>query len=173
MRGIAMTKTAMHPNNLFAGHGGFGFRARRGDLAPAILRLLLAKPMHGYEIITTLEAKTHGMWRPSAGAVYPTLQMLQEQELVSSKERSGKRVFALTESGRKQARELTDKPAWDDERIAKLRTFANRLGVLETIRLMRSIALIGTEKDIAAAEQILRKANEKLKKLTNSKEEQR
>jgi DNA-binding PadR family transcriptional regulator len=161
----------MRSRNVFGGHGGFGFRARRGVLAPTILRLLLEKPMHGYEIISTLEEKTHGMWRPSAGVVYPTLQLLEEQELVASKEQSGKRVYLLTGSGRERASEQTDEPPWNDERIAKLRSAAKSRVILETISLVRSIALTGTDKDITAAEQILSSANRKLKKLTNSKEQ--
>ena len=78
--------------------------------APTILRLLVEKPMHGYEIISTLEEKTHGLWRPSAGVVYPTLQLLEDQALVASQEQSGKRVYALTETGRAQARQQTDEP---------------------------------------------------------------
>jgi DNA-binding PadR family transcriptional regulator len=165
-----MKGNSLHSNRVLGGHGGFGFRARRGGLAPTILRLLVEKPMHGYEIIATLEARTHGMWRPSAGAVYPTLQLLEEQELVASKNQSGKRVYSLTKSGYKQARLQTDKPAWDDERIAKLRAGANRRVVLETNRLVRRIALTGTDKDKAAAEQILNRANEKLAKLAKSHE---
>jgi DNA-binding PadR family transcriptional regulator len=156
----------MYPRNVLGGHGGSGFRARRGVLAPTILRLLLEKPMHGYEIISTLEEKTHGLWRPSAGVVYPTLQLLEDQALVASQEQSGKRVYALTKTGRAQARQQTDEPAWNDERIAKLRAAAKRGVVLETISLMRRIALTGTDEDKAAAEQILGSANEKLKKLT-------
>jgi DNA-binding PadR family transcriptional regulator len=160
----------MQHRDVFGEHTGFGFRARRGNLTPSILRLLLEKPMHGYEIISTLEEKTHGIWRPSAGAVYPTLQLLEEQDLVVSKEQGGKRVYTLTESGRKQANEQADEPVWNDIRIAKLRSAAKRRVVLETIGLMRNIALTGTDEDITAAEQILGSANQKLKKLASSKE---
>jgi len=159
----------MDPRRMFGGHEGSGFRARRGDLAPTILRLLADKPMHGYEIITTLAAKTSGMWRPSAGAVYPTLQLLEEQGLVAGKSQGGKRVYTLTKNGHTQARLQTDRPAWEDERIATLRSAANRRVVLETIRLVRSIALTGTDKDKAAAERILKGANDKLKKLSKER----
>ena len=50
--------------------------------------------MHGYEVISTLEEKTHGLWRPSAGVVYPTLQLLEDQALVASQEQDGRRVYA-------------------------------------------------------------------------------
>ncbi len=80
--------------------GSGGFRARRGMIEPAILELLLEKPMHGYEVISQLEEKSNGMWRPSAGSIYPTLQLLEEKELVESSEKDGKKVYTLTDKGR-------------------------------------------------------------------------
>src|SRR5580704_13470820 len=64
------------------GPGGGG-RARRGNVRQAVLALLAERPMHGYEIIQELEARTHGIWRPSAGSVYPTLQLLEDEGLVT------------------------------------------------------------------------------------------
>ena len=51
-------------------------RARRGDVRSAILALLNERPMHGYEIIGELSDRTEGLWRPSPGSIYPTLQLL-------------------------------------------------------------------------------------------------
>jgi len=69
-------------------------------IEPAILELLLEKPMHGYEIISTLEEKSHGMWRPSAGSIYPTLQLLEEKDLVTSETKNGKKVYTITKQGK-------------------------------------------------------------------------
>lgn len=55
--------------------------------------------MHGYEMIQELEARTGGVWRPSAGSIYPTLQQLQDEGLVVSDDQNGKRMFSLTEKG--------------------------------------------------------------------------
>src|SRR5258708_40196208 len=63
-----------------------GRRMRRGDIRPALLRTLLEGPAHGYEIIRRLEQRTGGLWKPSPGSVYPTLQMLEEQGLLRSTE---------------------------------------------------------------------------------------
>jgi DNA-binding PadR family transcriptional regulator len=76
-----------------------GVRMGRGSMEPAILGVLKEKPMHGYEIISTLEAKSHGMWRPSPGSVYPTLQLLEEKGMVKSHEESGKKVYEITADG--------------------------------------------------------------------------
>lgn len=85
-------------------HFGFGGpRARRGDVRAAILALLGERPMHGYEIIQELEARSRGMWRPSAGSIYPTLQLLEDEGLVSGSEAEGRRLFSLTEAGQVEA----------------------------------------------------------------------
>ena len=84
-----------------------GPRVRRGDVRSAILALLAEEPMHGYQIINELEARSGGRWRPSAGSIYPTLQQLEDEGLVRAEERDGRRVFTLTEAGRKAAEAST------------------------------------------------------------------
>ena len=116
-----MSARVMDPKQMFGGHEGSGFRARRGGLAPTILRLLSEKPMHGYEIITTLAAKTSGMWRPSAGAVYPTLQLLVDEGLIAGTESEGsKRLFELTDDGRAAA-DKVETPPWQEMHGAMVR----------------------------------------------------
>ena len=82
------------------GRGGWGRgRLRRGEIRPLILATLLTRPMHGYEIIQELEAQSGGRWRPSAGSVYPTLQQLADEGLVTSDEVDGRRTYTLTDEG--------------------------------------------------------------------------
>ncbi|MBA7685194.1 hypothetical protein ES703_93612 [subsurface metagenome] len=73
----------------------------KGDLKYVILNLLKDKPSHGYEIIRAMEDTFHGFYTPSAGSVYPTLQMLDDMGYVSSSERDGKKVYTITEEGKK------------------------------------------------------------------------
>ena len=103
-------------------HGG---RRRRGDVRAAILALLDERPMHGYEMIQELEERSDGMWRPSAGSIYPTLQLLEDEGLIAGEEHEGKRRFTLTDAGREaDAKRSADRPPpWeqgaegaDDER---------------------------------------------------------
>ena len=98
------------------GRGPFGRgRARRGDVRAAILALLAERPMHGYEMIQELEGRTHGLWRPSPGSVYPTLQLLEDEGLVEHEEERGKRRFRLTDEGREAADERGTGPApWEE-----------------------------------------------------------
>ncbi len=72
----------------------------RGDLKYVILDLLRERPAHGYEIIRALEEQFGGFYAPSPGAVYPTLDLLQDMGLVISTRQDGKRVFSLTPEGR-------------------------------------------------------------------------
>jgi DNA-binding PadR family transcriptional regulator len=70
--------------------------------------------MHGYEMIQELEERSGGRWRPSAGSIYPTLQLLADEGLVSAEEDGGRRVFSLTDAGRESAKERTERSPWDD-----------------------------------------------------------
>jgi DNA-binding PadR family transcriptional regulator len=84
----------------------------KGDLKYVILNLLKDKPSHGYEIIRALEDLFHGFYTPSAGSVYPTLQMLDDMGYVSSSERDGKKVYTITDEGKKflkEQQEVVDK----------------------------------------------------------------
>ena len=81
-----------------------GGRARRGDIRTAILRLLAEQPMHGYQIIQELSTRSGGVWNPSAGSIYPTLQQLADEGLVDSEESAGKKVYHLTDAGRAAGR---------------------------------------------------------------------
>ncbi len=70
--------------------------------------------MHGYEMIKEIEERTDGAWAPSAGSIYPTLQMLEDEGLISGQESDGKRRFTLTEEGvaEQQSRTEAETP-WD------------------------------------------------------------
>ena len=76
---------------------------RRGIVRVAILTALRDEPMHGYQVIQTLEAKTNGRWRPSPGSIYPTLQLLEDEGLVRSEEVDGRKTYHLTDAGRDAA----------------------------------------------------------------------
>ena len=72
---------------------------RKGDLKYVVLGLLRGQPMHGYEIIRRLEEESGGVYSPSPGSVYPTLQMLEDQGYVSSQQADGKKTYRITDAG--------------------------------------------------------------------------
>ena len=86
-------------------HGRGGRTVRRGNVRFAILSALKDQPMHGYQIIQDLEKRTEGRWRPSAGSIYPTLQLLEDEGLLTSEEIEGRRTYSLTDEGSKAADE--------------------------------------------------------------------
>lgn len=89
-----------------------GTRVGRGEVRAAVLVLLAEKPRHGYEIIREIEERSGGSWKPSAGSVYPTLQLLADEGLVGAEESNGRKIYSLTEAGREVAGAETASP-WD------------------------------------------------------------
>ncbi|CAN5241047.1 PadR family transcriptional regulator [soil metagenome] len=81
----------------------FSTRVGRGDVRAAVLALLAEQPMHGYQIIHEVEERSGGVWKPSPGSVYPTLQLLVDEGLISAEESNGRKTYSLTEEGAKAA----------------------------------------------------------------------
>lgn len=80
--------------------GGPPARPDRGGVRYLILNAVIDRPRHGYEIISVIEEKCRGGYRPSPGVVYPTLQMLEELQHVRAVELEGRKVYEITEAGR-------------------------------------------------------------------------
>ena len=138
------------------GRGG-GRRQRRGNVRAAILALLAERSMHGYEMIQELEARTGGMWRPSPGSVYPTLQLLEDEGLIASEEAEGKKRFTLTEAGRAEAeRDPSPQSPWEqvtdeaDPSLLELRGAAFQVGAA-----VMQVAHAGTHDQQAKALEVL------------------
>ena len=140
-----------------------GGRARRGNVRAAILALLAERPMHGYEMIQELTNRTGGVWRPSPGSVYPALQMLEDEGLISSQEAEGKRLFSLTEAGRAEAEQAPSRAPWEevaegfDPTILKLRDTAFQVGAA-----VMQVATAGTEAQKAKALELLTEARRRI-----------
>ena len=105
-----------HRGGFFMGPGPFfGGKPKvsRGDVRAAILHLLAEEPMHGYQIMQELSERTDGVWQPSPGSIYPTLQQLEDEGLVRVEERDGKKVYTLTDQGRSAVGSEGDAPPWE------------------------------------------------------------
>ena len=95
---------------------GRGPRARKGDVRAAILDLLAeGGQWNGYQLIQEIAGRTSGVWRPSAGSVYPALQQLEDEGLIAPEGEGRRRMYALTDEGRTYADEHADElnGAWD------------------------------------------------------------
>ena len=82
---------------------------RRGVLRFLILQSLSEKPMHGYEIMKNLGEEFGGFYRPSAGAIYPTLEALEDEGYVIGEEKEGKKVYSVTSKGIEFMKKSEDK----------------------------------------------------------------
>ena len=148
------------------GPWGRGPRAGRGDVRAAILTLLGEGPMHGYQVIQELSGRSGGMWRPSPGSVYPTLQLLEDEGLVRSEEVEGKRVFHLTDAGKAEAAKRgADTPApWEmgagTEPFAEMKSLG--FGVVTAVM---QVVQSGNEAQIQKAKEILSEARRSLYRL--------
>ncbi len=124
------------------GPGGFGprgGRARRGDVRAAILALLAEEPMHGYQLIQEIASRSDGVWRPSAGSVYPALALLEDEGLVRpdvrTDEEGGRKVFTLTDAGRTYVTEHAAELAapWDTVTGGVSDSMTELMGVIKEV----------------------------------------
>jgi DNA-binding PadR family transcriptional regulator len=96
--------------------GGRGMRVRKGDVRAAILDLLdEGGQWNGYQLIQEIAGRTSGVWRPSAGSVYPALQQLEDEGLIAPEGEGRRRMYSLTEAGRAYTAEHADelRSSWD------------------------------------------------------------
>jgi DNA-binding PadR family transcriptional regulator len=149
------------------GPWGFGGRRRgrrsRGDVRAAVLALLAERPMHGYEMIQELERRTGGVWRPSPGSVYPTLQLLEDEDLITGEESEGRRRFALTDAGRAEAERQGQRLPWEEVTAGVAPLAWNLRDALGQIaQAAWAVAGAGNEAQQAKALEILKDARRRL-----------
>ena len=162
----------MRDPDMAGGWGGGGWgdggrrRARRGDVRRLILVALSDGPANGYEIMQRLEARSSGMWRPSPGSVYPTLQLLEDEGLARSESHDGARTYELTEAGQAQAAEANADPSgrapWDTgaEGADQVRTLMKE--ATQSILAAKQLARAGRPEQLERGVAIVRKARQDL-----------
>jgi DNA-binding PadR family transcriptional regulator len=157
-------------------HGRAARFFEQGDLKYVILRLLDEKPRHGYDIIKELESRFGGSYAPSPGTVYPTLTMLEDLGYARVvPEEGGKKIYEITDEGRKHLAEhsttvddifariarfvegFTDEPMTELNRSfqrlarATYKTATSHLGDKERIQKLRDIIQRAVDEIEAAA----------------------
>jgi DNA-binding PadR family transcriptional regulator len=121
--------------------------------------------MHGYDLIRELEQRSGGAWRPSPGSIYPTLQLLEDEGLVTAEERDGKRVYTITDAGRAELEERRERGGehepWEfgplGEGLGQLRDAGFQLAAAAM-----QVARTGSEPQRKQAAEILADARKKL-----------
>jgi DNA-binding PadR family transcriptional regulator len=152
------------------GYGGPFFRGARrgrGDIPAAILALLGEEPMHGYQIIRELTERSGGVWRPSPGSVYPTLQQLEDEDLVrEQRPETGRRTYELTDAGREAVAALPEAKPWEQagEEVGDDAVALHDL-VGQVMGASRQVLHAGTPDQVKAAQQVLRDARKSLYKI--------
>jgi DNA-binding PadR family transcriptional regulator len=139
-----------------------GTRAGRGEVRSAVLALLAERPMHGYQIIHEIEERSGGSWKPSAGSVYPTLQLLADEGLISAEESNGRKIYSLTDAGRDAVTDA-DAPPWDTTESASGTGFSTlpKAGV-ELAQAAAQVGRTGSPKQVQEAVAVLNEARRRL-----------
>ncbi len=140
------------------GPRGRGRKARRGDIRTAALLLLAEEPRNGYQIMQEVEERSDGVWRPSPGSVYPALQQLEDEGLIRSEETDGRKLFVLTDDGKKVVDERgEDKHAPWEQMSGEVSDGAFELGRLmkELAYAFAQIMRTGSEAQVGKARDVL------------------
>lgn len=139
-------------------------RMARGDVRAAVLALLAEEPMHGYQIIHEISERSGGAWKPSAGSVYPTLQLLADEGLISAEEQGGRKTYSLTSAGEDAIAEAGETPPpWEAfaSRASSPLTVLPKAGA-ELASVVAQVARTGTTEQVQAAVTVLEDARRRL-----------
>ena len=140
-----------------------GGRGARLNVRPAVLALLLERPMHGYEIIQELDSRTNGIWRPSPGSVYPTLQLLEDEGLIEPEAEGGRKSYHLTDAGRPEAETAAQNPPWasiGDDTMSQAQDFRDAaVGIMSALK---QVGFTGTAEQRQKALEVLNDTKRKL-----------
>jgi len=160
------------------GPGGFrrGPRARRGDVRAATLLLLAEEPRNGYQLMQEIEERSSGVWRPSAGSIYPALSQLEDEGLVRAEERDGRRTFVLTDEGHALVEERRAElgAPWDEMSGAVDDDVSALFGELKRVAVAAAqLGRIGEKAQVAEARRLLAETRRRLYALLAEDEPER
>jgi DNA-binding PadR family transcriptional regulator len=117
--------------------GRFGGRLfDSGDLRLVILSYIAEKPSHGYEIIKGIGEQMGGIYSPSAGVVYPTLNLLEDEGLATVNQEGGKKLYTITDAGRT---ELEANKSRIDSLLGRIQEAGKAFGGRRMLEIMRAL----------------------------------
>ena len=136
-------------------------RAPRGDVRAAVLLLLSEQPMHGYQLMQAIAERSGGRWTPSPGAIYPAINLLEDEELVTVVADSGRKIVTLTDAGRAHVAEHRD--SWPDPFTTQARPGPDLRDLLMQLHgAARQVGRTGSESQVRAGAEILTRARREL-----------
>ena len=139
-----------------------GSRAGRGEVRSAVLALLAERPMHGYQIIREIEERSGGTWKPSAGSVYPTLQLLADEGIIRAEESNGRKIYSLTEAGREEVAGAGMSAPWESGPASGSGFAALPKAGVELAQAASQVGRTGTPKQVQEAVAVLDDARRRL-----------
>jgi DNA-binding PadR family transcriptional regulator len=142
-----------------------GRRDGPGDIRAAVLVSLIEGPLHGYQVIRAIESRTGGAWSPSPGEVYPTLQLLTDERLVTAEQVGERKVYELTEAGREVAADAVEPPdaaSGESGRARLERNLALPKAGMKLAQAAAQVAQNGTPEQTERAVAIVDEARRKL-----------
>lgn len=133
----------------------------------AVLALLGEQELNGYGLINAIAEKSNGLWRPSAGSIYPALGLLEDEGLIQPTEADGKKVFQLTEAGRAHLSEHAEEIGKPWEKVAEPhRGFLDVRGDMHQLGMaVQQVVVTGDADQVEAARKILEKARKDVYRL--------
>jgi DNA-binding PadR family transcriptional regulator len=119
--------------------------------------------MHGYQIIQEIEERSGGSWKPSAGSVYPTLQLLADEALITAEESNGRKTYALTDAGREAVADDGTSAPWETGRAGDGATFtALPKAGIALAQATAQVGRTGTSDQIEQAVKVLDEARRRI-----------
>ncbi len=105
---------------------GWGSDDKPRDLRVAILVALHHEAKNGHQVMQAITAASGGMWMPAASEVYPMLQQLTDEGLVSTQHDAERTVYTLTDAGREAANAAAEAHAHPSSENASSRDWTMR-----------------------------------------------
>ena len=161
-----------------AGPWGWGRFFGAGEVRLALLSLLGEQPQHGYQLMKELENRSGGLYHASAGTIYPTLQQLEDEGLVTSEAIDGKRIYRLTDAGRAELEREAETvkriwrraESWDDWTGWMRPETAMLAGPLSRLAkaAVRAVSHADGHEAIARIQQVIDRAREEIEQIPRS-----
>lgn len=119
--------------------------------------------MHGYQLMEAMAERTNGTWRPSPGAVYPTIAQLEDEGLVRTEAEGGRKLVTLTETGTTLVEE--QRTTWGDP-FAELAGHSSGPDLRESLQALhaaaRQVSATGSAEQVEQAAAVLKQARRSL-----------